>query len=126
MAIDRRRFLQMLGFGAAGVALEQAIPLNRVWFLPRRIILPGQLLVPANASLRIIKAYDIRMGRTMLRFDLAGMWFKPLTIPQNCIGSTLWSSETKVISRDRMPEVPEDLWTAACAYFREDPLRDDE
>lgn len=38
--MDRRRFLSLLGLGAAGLALDQAIPLGRVWSFPSKIIAP--------------------------------------------------------------------------------------
>jgi hypothetical protein len=41
--MDRRGFLRFLGAGVAGIALEQAIPLGRVWSFPKQIALPGEL-----------------------------------------------------------------------------------
>jgi hypothetical protein len=38
--MERRRFLLLLGLGVAGIALEQAIPLGRVWSFPKKIIIP--------------------------------------------------------------------------------------
>jgi hypothetical protein len=37
--MDRRRFLSLLGIGVAGVALDQAIPLGRVWSFPKEIVI---------------------------------------------------------------------------------------
>lgn len=41
--MNRRGFLSLLGLGIAGVALEQAIPLGRVWSFPKEIVIarPG-------------------------------------------------------------------------------------
>lgn len=38
--MDRRGFLKFLGAGVAGIALEQAIPLGRVWSFPSKLVLP--------------------------------------------------------------------------------------
>jgi hypothetical protein len=36
--MDRRGFLSLAGLGIAGVALDQAIPFNRVWSFPKKIV----------------------------------------------------------------------------------------
>lgn len=36
--MDRRGFFKLFGAGVAGIALEQAIPLGRVWSFPSRIV----------------------------------------------------------------------------------------
>jgi len=38
--MDRRGFFKLFGAGVAGIALEQAIPLGRVWSFPSKIVLP--------------------------------------------------------------------------------------
>lgn len=38
--MDRRRFLSFLTAGVAGIVLEQAIPLGRVWSFPKKIVVP--------------------------------------------------------------------------------------
>lgn len=38
--MNRRGFLQRLGALVGGVALEQAIPFNRVWSFPSQIVIP--------------------------------------------------------------------------------------
>lgn len=38
MQTDRRGFLKFLGLGVAGIALEEAIPFNRVWSFPKQIV----------------------------------------------------------------------------------------
>jgi hypothetical protein len=40
--MNRRRFFELLGMGVAGIALEQAIPFNRVWSFPKDIVLAKQ------------------------------------------------------------------------------------
>lgn len=39
--MDRRRFLSLFGAAVAGVALEQAVPLGRVWSFPSKIVVPA-------------------------------------------------------------------------------------
>lgn len=38
--MDRRGFFKLFGAGVAGIALEQAIPLGRVWSFPSKIVVP--------------------------------------------------------------------------------------
>ena len=38
--MNRRNFLSLFSAGVAGIALEQAIPLGRVWSFPKKIVLP--------------------------------------------------------------------------------------
>jgi hypothetical protein len=38
-ALDRRGFIGLLGVGLGGIALEQAIPFNRVWSFPKKIVI---------------------------------------------------------------------------------------
>lgn len=43
--MDRRKFLGSLIAGVAGIAIEQAIPLGRVWSFPKKIVIaaPGTI-----------------------------------------------------------------------------------
>lgn len=41
--MDRRGFLRSIGLGIGGIALEQAIPLGRVWSFPKKIVVPVRL-----------------------------------------------------------------------------------
>jgi hypothetical protein len=38
--MNRRSFLSLFGSGIAGIALEHAIPLGRVWSFPKEIVIP--------------------------------------------------------------------------------------
>lgn len=38
--MNRRNFLSLFSAGVAGLALEQAIPLGRVWSFPKEIVIP--------------------------------------------------------------------------------------
>jgi hypothetical protein len=47
--MNRRNFLSLLSSGLAGIALDQAIPLGRVWSFPKEIVLAktsGNLFLP--------------------------------------------------------------------------------
>lgn len=61
--ITRRGFLALLGLGGGAIALDAAIPLNRVWFFPKQIVIAQ----PANV--RFMKAWDMEQGRFVGRFD---------------------------------------------------------
>ena len=37
--MNRRNFLGLLGMGVAGLALDHAIPFNRVWSFPKEIVI---------------------------------------------------------------------------------------
>lgn len=37
--MNRRGFLELLGAGIAGIALDEAIPLGRVWSFPKQVVL---------------------------------------------------------------------------------------
>jgi hypothetical protein len=49
--VDRRSFIGLLGAGIAGIALEQAIPLGRVWSFPKEIVVANPNLVMSAATL---------------------------------------------------------------------------
>ena len=38
--MNRRNFLALFSAGVAGIALDQAIPLGRVWSFPKKIVVP--------------------------------------------------------------------------------------
>ena len=40
--MNRRNFLSLFSAGVAGIALEQAIPLGRVWSFPKEIVIPPE------------------------------------------------------------------------------------
>ena len=44
--MDRRRFFRLLSSGVTGIALQEAIPLNRVWSFPSKIVIPPMGGVP--------------------------------------------------------------------------------
>ena len=50
--MDRRGFFKLFGLGVAGIALEQAIPLGRVWSFPTEIIVPGNQILTTQMFTR--------------------------------------------------------------------------
>lgn len=48
--MNRRNFLSVISAGIAGIALEQAIPLGRVWSFPKKIVIArnGETLEPGD------------------------------------------------------------------------------
>lgn len=41
--MNRRNFLSLFGAGVAGIAIEQAIPLGRVWSFPKEILIASSV-----------------------------------------------------------------------------------
>ena len=56
--MDRRRFLSLFGVGVAGLALEQAIPLGRVWSFPKEIVVAQSL--GTMLQIRIPQRFTVR------------------------------------------------------------------
>lgn len=51
MQLDRRNFLRGLGALVGGVALEQAIPFNRVWSFPSKVVIKPHVPLDAPAAI---------------------------------------------------------------------------
>jgi hypothetical protein len=58
--MDRRRFLSLFGVGVAGLALDQAIPLGRVWSFPKEIVI-------AELDVELITLECLRILRANLK-----------------------------------------------------------
>ena len=72
--MDRRKFFKLFGIGVAGIALEQAIPLGRVWSFPSEIVVPtGNLFLRTEwitmESLRILEEHLRFSAVVARRFD---------------------------------------------------------
>jgi hypothetical protein len=68
--VDRRNFFRLLGAGAAGLALQQAIPFGRVWSFPSQLVLPTEFLLGPAESVRFIRAYDPTRAAMISRLDV--------------------------------------------------------
>lgn len=64
--LDRRGFLRGLGMAVAGLALEQAIPLGRVWSFPSNIVVPANHILPMGFAVPIEYTKLIGLHRDML------------------------------------------------------------
>lgn len=69
--MDRRGFLSLLGLGVGGLAIDQAIPLGRVWSFPKEIVVAQPNLV------RFVRAYSRTEDLMVSRFD-AFYGFEPM------------------------------------------------
>lgn len=74
--MNRRNFLSLLGASMAGIALDQAIPFNRVWSFPKEIVLsnsiPVELLAGLEKNFRLhelnwidLQSFPPRIGTTI-------------------------------------------------------------
>ena len=71
--MDRRRFIETLVGAGAGLALEKAIPFNRVWFFPQKIRLAnywrfGYLQVTFSQRWNVVHGIGYR-PQDVARFD---------------------------------------------------------
>jgi|SRR5579864_1335360 len=76
--MNRRGFLEFVGAGVAGIALDQAIPLNRVWSFPKKIVLAreGVLDRPYGFEWSADMLERIASGNDLWFFDHAGKLWK--------------------------------------------------
>jgi hypothetical protein len=69
--VNRRGFLGMLAAGLAGAAIAEQIPFGRVWSFPSKIIVPGNVILPAGSTVRFIRAWSPEfMGSIISRIDV--------------------------------------------------------
>lgn len=74
MNLSRRGFLSGLGTLIGGIALDQAIPLGRVWSFPREVkCLNAASVLPALASYRVIYYDRVALDRLKLMFRFADL-----------------------------------------------------
>lgn len=81
--MDRRGFFKLFSLGVAGIALEQAIPLGRVWSFPKKIVLAGiDLAVPdSEFSVLSFSVGDvISIGRDPQRYIVTSVHEQPTII----------------------------------------------
>lgn len=64
--MNRRGFLGGLAALVAGVAIEQAIPLGRVWSFPSKIVIPGLLETPPSGVFGISHLATVYYDRKAL------------------------------------------------------------
>lgn len=75
--MNRRNFLSGLGALVGGLALEQAVPLGRVWSFPTDLVGAVRRKIDEGPSIgiRMIRAYDPLTDMMPMRLDVAfGYW----------------------------------------------------
>jgi hypothetical protein len=116
--MDRRRFLQWLGLGAGAVALEQAIPLNRVWSFPKNIVVmsPGAIRLEPGEAVQFIKAWDPERARMLCRLDVL-FGFNPY--PDSLAITNQSGRAITVPLPEHFPHVPPLAVEMLCAELKE-------
>lgn len=71
--MNRRNFLGLFAAGVAGIALEQAIPLGRVWSFPKEIVIP-------ELSLTDLRGEFLEPATRQLANEIDEAWFKQFPI----------------------------------------------
>lgn len=102
--MDRRKFFGLLSAGIAGIALEQAIPLGRVWSFPKKIVISEFIELPPGSSARVIQAWDHRLRATVQRLDILA----PIFVVQPLLGVEKYRTLRGIdkLYPDMVPEVP--------------------
>jgi len=83
--MNRRNFLRILGGTALAVAIEEAIPLNRVWSFPSKIV------VPTYDELNAITLRAIREQVVLDEFFQPSPFLKHLRVRVNEPEKYVWS-----------------------------------
>jgi hypothetical protein len=60
--MNRRNFLSLFSAGVAGIALEQAIPLGRVWSFPKKIVIRER--IGSTMNIRAPQRWLVKDGFT--------------------------------------------------------------
>lgn len=66
--MNRRSFLRSLGAAVAGISLGEAIPFNRVWSFPSKIVVPVPYLGNQYLTTEMISKEVLRVLQTHLKF----------------------------------------------------------
>jgi len=102
--MDRRGFLKFLSAGVAGIALERAIPLGRVWSFPKKIVIAPHRVMPPEMFMGVDWGFGITNEitvRSMWRREPnGGIWVRRETLDANGAATELhgWQldSHTKI------------------------------
>ena len=60
--MNRRLFMSLLGGAVAGLALDQSIPLGRVWSFPKEIVIAESLSIGDVFSIAGVNAVNFQIG----------------------------------------------------------------
>jgi hypothetical protein len=82
--MNRRHFLSLFSAGVAGIALEQAIPLGRVWSFPKEIVIPEMSFMgfdPAfGDDMTVVRRAILKAGEAVRWSKCRQRW---TTLPEN-------------------------------------------
>jgi len=78
--MNRRNFLSLFSAGIASIALEQAIPLGRVWSFPKKLVIPelsltevdwgGKFSVGDRITIRMSPRYLVNFPQKFIVTDV--------------------------------------------------------
>lgn len=97
LMVSRRGFLQMLGLAVGGIALEQAIPLGRVWSFPSKIAIGPVLDEFGNPllSVELITMETLRILQDSLKFtEMMGRYDEDFNVRHVNSNGRVFSFET--------------------------------
>ena len=96
--MNRRGFLGLLGAAIAGIALEQAIPLGRVWSFPRNIVIPPKPIAVLGIDFGFDPATRITVRHVYLRDRVTGsVWQRTELLNQHGVFEPMggWGCENE-------------------------------
>ncbi|HZW05391.1 MAG TPA: hypothetical protein VFF58_00655 [Candidatus Nitrosotalea sp.] len=93
--MERRRFLQLLGLGVGGIALEQAIPLGRVWSFPKEIV------IARPATVRFVRVWNPYRSMMVSRLDVLYGWSG---LPEEELPQTVETAEQITVPSEGLVE----------------------
>ena len=107
--MNRRNFLSLLSSGVAGIALKEAIPFNRVWSFPKKIVRPKlsvdelQGFIPTRLDIGDF----VKISETWRKIEnpLSGCW-----AVQRNIGGHIYY---EILHREQIPFVITDAYIAS-------------
>jgi hypothetical protein len=83
--MNRRNFLSLFSAGVAGLALEQAIPLGRVWSFPKKIVIARPVEVGAFSDGEAFAV--LNSANEIWFYDQTGkLWRWGNTLKPVCVG----------------------------------------
>ena len=92
--MDRRRFLTLIGSAIAGIAVDEAIPLGRVWSFSKNIVIP-EINIGSLTPIRVPQRFEI--GDIITIGDWPGRFVISRIHPDETV--ELWSAEQRLLRR---------------------------
>ncbi len=104
--MNRRNFLSLFTAGVAGIALDQAIPLGRVWSFPKKILVGDLIMLPPGSTARVIEAWDFRIRGIVQRFDIIAPIFGATPLSLDRVKTLRLIRNIHEVRPEMVPEVP--------------------